>query len=387
VSSPDRQALDAEILAWMAERPWQPDESRFERLARAVFGHQFRHCAPYQRFCLGRGVTPETLDDWRHIPAVPAGAFKEMPLRSFAPERTCKTFRTSGTSGAGPRGELHLDTLALYEASLLASLEHFMFPGLHNARAAMRMRVLAPSPDESPSSSLSHMFDVLLAKRGGGVSGFDVEDDELQLDRLCAAIDCAQESDEPIALLGTAFAFVHFLDSLEKLGRRFVCPSGSRIMETGGFKGRSRELSRESLYQALEERLGVATSRIVNQYGMTELGSQFYDSVLVDPAGPRRKLGPPWARVRFVDPESGGDVTDGEAGMIVIHDLANTGSVAAIETADLGRRVVSQGIAGPEVDGFEVLGRHPGAEARGCSIAADAMLTKAEKVMTGRPGG
>jgi hypothetical protein len=393
VSTPDRQALDAELLAWMAERPWQPDESRFDRLARAVFSHQFSHCAPYQRFCLSRGVSPNELGDWRRIPAVPAGAFKEMPLRSFAAELTCKTFRTSGTSGAGPSGELHLDTLALYEASLMASLECLMFPDRGGSQSAAPMRVLAASPDESPDSSLSHMFGVLLAKHSAPASGFDVEADELQLDRLCAAIERAEATQEPITLLGTAFAFVHLLDALEALDRRFVCPAGSRIMETGGFKGRSRELSRSELYRALDARLGVPTSRIVNQYGMTELASQFYDSVLVDPSGPRRKLGPPWVRVRFVDPESGDDVAEGETGMIVIHDLANTGSIAAIETADLGRRVVSagsvfDGLDGADrPDGFEVLGRHPDAEARGCSIAADVMLERAGRVTIGRHSG
>jgi hypothetical protein len=106
--------------------------------------------------------------------------------------------------------------------------------------------------------------------------------------------------------------------------------------------------------------------------------------------------------VRFVDPESGDDVAEGETGMIVIHDLANTGSIAAIETADLGRRVVSAGSLpdglggldradGPDgadrPDGFEVLGRHPDAEARGCSIAADVMLEGAGRVTIGRHGG
>ena len=98
---------------------------------------------------------------------------------------------------------------------------------------------------------------------------------------------------------------------------------------------------------------------------MTELGSQFYDSVLREPAAKRRKLAPPWTRVTVVDPESGRALAPGEVGALRILDLANTGSVLAIATADLG--VVSDG-------GFEVLGREAGAEARGCSVAADEML-------------
>jgi hypothetical protein len=105
--------------------------------------------------------------------------------------------------------------------------------------------------------------------------------------------------------------------------------------------------------------------RIVNQYGMTELGSQFYDSTLREPDAVRRKLGPPWARVRVVDPETGEEAGAGAVGGLFVTDLANTGSVIALQTGDLGRSVA---------DGFEVLGRDPGAEERGCSIAADELL-------------
>ena len=123
--------------------------------------------------------------------------------------------------------------------------------------------------------------------------------------------------------------------------------------------------------------------RVVNQYGMTELGSQFYDSTLVDPDGPRRKLAPPWTRVRLVDPTTGDDVEVGELGMIVIHDLANTGSIAAIQTADLGRAVVGED---GEAIGFDVIGREAGAEARGCSVAADAMLAAEGGLAAGAAG-
>jgi hypothetical protein len=155
------------------------------------------------------------------------------------------------------------------------------------------------------------------------------------------------------------------MEALATRGRTLALPAGARLMETGGFKGRARERSREALYAELEAALGVPPERIVNQYGMTELGSQFYDTVLHDPGGARRKRVPPWVRVRLLDPLSGAEVEAGEPGLVTVVDLANTGSVLALQTADLGRSVG---------DGFEVLGRSPGAEARGCSIAADAML-------------
>ncbi len=375
MSPEHRRGIEAELLEWMAERPLRFEEDRFEGLARRLFACQYAACLPYRRLCDARGVTPESLRDWREIPAVPTGAFKELRLSGFDESETIKTFRTSGTSG-GPRGELHLDTLALYEASLMASLDTYLLPDLATG-ARLRIRVLAPSGAAAPDSSLSHMFEVLLRIRGDQASGFAMASSSrgamLDLDALITDLEHACSGDSPIALCGTAFAFVHLCDALEEHGLRYPLPRGSRIMETGGFKGRSREVAPQDLYAMLTHLLGIPDSHIVNQYGMSELGSQFYDSVIVDPAGPRRKLGPPWARVRFIDPETGLDAAPGEVGMIVVHDLANTGSVAAIQTADLGR-----GIAGGEADsagGFEILGRSPGAEARGCSIAADLMLS------------
>jgi hypothetical protein len=344
----------------MREPAWRSDDTRFESLALALFAHQFERCAPYRRFCEGRGRTPRTVASWREIPAVPTGAFKEIALRSFPPERETHVFRSSGTA-AEKRGELHLDTLALYEASLLPSFCRGVLPDLApDARA--RIRVLAPAPGEAPDSSLSHMFGCAVAAFGDAASGFDVAGGELRVDALVGALEAASQDGVAVALCGTAFAFVHLTDALAARRVRLALPAGSRAMETGGFKGRSRELPQGALYAAIEAAFGIPAARIVNQYGMCELGSQFYDSVLCEPDTPRRKLAPPWTRVRIVDPETGDDAA---TGVIHVYDLANTGSVIAIQTADLGR------VLG---DGFEVLGREPGAEARGCSIAADAML-------------
>jgi len=361
----ERDAIEHELLAWMRDEPQRQDDARFERLALALFAFQFGANPPYGRFCAARAATPASVLSWREIPAVPTGAFKELPLRCFPPERALHVFRTSGTSLAR-RGELQLDTLALYEASLRASFERGVLPDLADGER-LPMLVLAPSPAELPDSSLSHMFGVMLERRGAPGSDFFLRQGELAVDALLDAL--VQVVTAPKLLLcGTAFAFVHFLEALEQRGLRLGLPPGTRVLETGGMKGRARELPREQLYAWLRDRLGVPPERCVNQYGMTELGSQFYDSVRSDPGRPRRKLVPPWARVRVIDPESGREAPHGAEGVIHVVDLANTGSVLAISTADLG---VLRG------DGFEVLGREAGAEARGCSIAADSMLAGA----------
>ncbi len=392
-ADPLRKDLDTSILEWMRAGSWERDDARFESLALELFRFQFERCGPYQSFCRARGAEPGSIASWREIPPVPCGAFREAALRCFEVTATRKVFRTSGTTSAR-RGELHLDTLELYEASLTPTIGRFVFPDLRapscespahptidsadgRTEERIAIRILAPSPEEAPDSSLSHMFGVALARWGTADSGWDVAGGQLDAPGLLEYLEQSCDAENPVALCGTSFAFVHLLDAMAARGARagrLELAAGSRIMETGGFKGRSREIPRDELYAALDDRLGVPERRIVNQYGMTELGSQFYDSVLQEDfvaepgAGIRRKLGPPWARVRILDPETGTDAKPGAIGMIAIHDLANTGSVAAILTADLGR--FSDG--GDE--GFEVLGRAAASEERGCSIAADAML-------------
>lgn len=359
-----RAALEAELLQWMHEEPLRRDDARFSRLALGLFRFQFEHCAAYRRFCTGRGATPDKLGAWQEIPAVPAAAFKEVALRSFPGSATRRVFQTSGTAGER-RGRLALDTLTLYEASLVPSFEAGVLGDLA-PNQPVRLLVLAASPQDAPDSSLSHMFGVMCARRGAAGSGFFVRTGTLDIAALEAA---CQQPGPPLALCGTAFAFVHWLDSLAERGVHLALPAGTRLMETGGFKGRTRERSRRALYAELERRLGIPEARIINQYGMTELASQFYDQVLQHPHEPRYKGVPPWVRVRILEPESGHEQSPGKPGMIQVVDLANTGSVAAIQTADLGHSLPG---------GFEVHGRAPGAEARGCSIAADEMLGGAE---------
>ncbi|MFP6656431.1 MAG: long-chain fatty acid--CoA ligase [Myxococcota bacterium] len=373
-----RAEIESEILEWIGETPWQEDQARFERLALALFRFQYDGCETYARFCQALERSPATVESFVDIPAVPTGAFKEFNLRCFESDDTIKTFRTSGTSG-DRRGRLHLDTLEIYEASLLSSLRRNFLDDLRGQRPIMRF--LAPSAVEASDSSLSHMFETLCRAEAGPGSGFDLRDERLDLEALAEAVHQAKRTGAPILVLGTSFAFVHFLDATVQADTAdWQLPAGSRVMETGGFKGRSREVPAEMLRENLAKRFDIPETSVINQYGMTELGSQFYDSSWIDPTGPRRKIVPPWVRVRFIKPETGQDVEPGELGMIVIHDLANTGSVAAIQTADLGRSIGNE--AG-EILGFQVSGRFEGAEKRGCSIATDIMLDASSGTASG----
>ncbi|HEX8322147.1 hypothetical protein [Longimicrobium sp.] len=360
--------LRSELLSRIRMGPGTAmDDGEFDRLARAVFAHQYACNQPYRLFCDRRGASPDSIAHWGEIPAVPTDAFKAAALVcGDAGAEMAAVFRTSGTT-AGPerRGTHHVPDLALYDAALRAGFAAHLLPD----GARPRVISLVPPPSALPDSSLSHMAGAVMADFGGEGSGWFVSPDGgIDHQGLGDALCAAERDGEPVCILGTAFAFVHWLDALREAGVRHRLPAGSRLMDTGGFKGRSREVTREELYAGFDELLGVPFAWCVNEYGMTEMSSQFYDGVAGSALPPSRRLhmGPAWVRTQATDPETLKPLPHGETGVLRHVDLANLHSVAAIQTADLG-------ITSPE--GIRVLGRARGAEARGCSIAMDDLLS------------
>mgnify|MGYP001435653269 CR=1 FL=1 len=357
--------LEQRILAAIHTGAGAPmSDDAFNRLALDVFAFQYARNEPYRRYCELRRATPASLRDWRDVPAVPTAAFKELPLTCFPPEQAALVFTTSGTTQEGRQGTHYLASAKLYDASLLAHFEAALLAD----GARPPMLVLAQSPEELPHSSLSHMFGVV-ARELAEDCAYYVDAAGLHYDALARDLSLAEAEAKPLMLLGTAFAFVHFLDYCTERSLRWALPKRSRLMDTGGFKGRSREVPRDELYRLYREVFGLQAQYLVNEYGMTELCSQFYDATLIDHHArrrrPPRKLAPSWCRVQVLNPETMQPAGDGEVGMLRFFDLSNLSSVAAVQTEDLGRMVA---------DGFEVLGRAQGAEARGCSIALDDLL-------------
>ena len=358
------EQLDTEILALIGHGLDRRDEGQFNRLALDVFEYQFAKNDPYRRFCQRRGAEPARVASWREVPAVPTTAFKDAALACFPVENAAVVFETSGTSRAkAKRGRHYLKTTELYRASIIPNFAAHLLPD--GAKPPMLM--LTPSPEEAPTSSLSYMMGVVSEEFGARGRHYFIEGGKLDAVRLCDVLRMAEGFDQAVMLLGTAFAFVHFFEWCEKNRQFFHLPKGSRAMETGGFKGRSRELSKEELYELFDEFLLLPADRVVNEYGMTELSVQFYDAKLRNPKSEisNPKCAPPWCRVMIVDPATGREVAEGERGLIRVCDLTNRSSVMAVQTEDIGLRIG---------DGFEVIGRATGAEARGCSIAADEFL-------------
>lgn len=343
---------------------WDLDERSFDRLARDLFAHQIRYNAPYARYASARGFDARRLPStWRDIPAVPSLAFKESVMTTFDPADAVAAFHTSGTTATtSGRHLFERSSLALYDAALLAGFDRFMLDG--NASQRLRYFLLVPT---RATSSLGYMMQRVVERRGDGRGDnyLDENGDVLDGERFVSDMQRAREEGVPVCVAGTAFAFVALIDALE--GRKLHAAAGSRIMETGGFKGRSRRIARDDLYRTLSASLGVPLDRVVAEYGMTELTSQYYDAPASRISMQRRKTGPPWLRALVVGP-GGSEVPVGEAGVLRHIDLANRGSVIAIETEDLALRC--------EADEFVLLGRDAQAPLRGCSLDAEDLLAR-----------
>lgn len=337
---------------------------------------------------------------WDEIPTVPVRAFRDVPIVSGTPE---VVFRTSGTTGGGVRGggsnarrgEHHVGSLELYRAAARDNYRYHLFAGA----PALGIIALVPNPADVPDSSLAAMAGFIAREKevAHTVWAFDPESgvdvgtvrEAVAATRVVAASEpvkvheaiaapepiteaahpgatAPSPTSPPILLLTTAFALVQLLDALAD--SPLPLPDGSRIMETGGFKGRAAEVDRATLYRRVNLTLGVPASHIVNEYGMTEMLSQAYDCVAGQgpPAGERVHRFPPWVRTRALDPADLAPLPPGRPGLLAHFDLANAASVCHLLTEDYGS-VTGDG-------GVQLLGRAPGAAARGCSLAAEAFL-------------
>lgn len=365
-------------------------EEAFSDLALRVFRFQCRANPLYGSFVERRGLSPGALRTWREIPALPTRAFKSAPLVSGSVKDVEVVFRTSGTTrGRARRGEHHVRSLELYRASLTPNLRAHLLP----EGRALPVLALLPSPLDAPDSSLSFMVGEAASwwwEEAGGTAEwsrtFFVDPESgIREEAFRDALHEAGEEGRPVLLAGTAFAFAQWLLVARKSAWQVTLPAGSRIMETGGFKGRTRALSREELYGGMEEVFGIPQGRIVNEYGMTELLSQFYEPVLawgnaVERRGTKEGDGddgflrvhrpPPWVRTLALHPMTLEPVSDGASGILAHLDLANLGSVVRVLTEDLGTMVPG---------GFVLAGRSPGAEPRGCSLAMEDFLRAVER--------
>ena len=346
-----KEELDSEILRvierWHQTGEPLPDRD-FNDLALRLFDYQLHYNEPYCRYCERLGKTAPS--SWEEIPGVPAAAFKEAALTTFDPAEAALVFETSGTTLGAP-GRHYLQTPAIYDAALLAGFDRFVL----SEGARLRYFNLVPNPQERPHSSLGYMMARVSTLRGDEKTGWYLRGDDLLIDDFISDISDAVSKSRPVCIAATAFALVHVLDAMQSRGLKLRLAPGSRIMETGGFKGRSRMVERTELYARLSDALGISREAIISEYGMCELSSQYYARAGSDFAGP------PWLRTRVVGPDRA-TLPNGTIGSLLHVDLANRASCIAIQTEDLGTMTA---------DGVRLIGRDRDAPLRGCSLDAE----------------
>ncbi len=323
-------------------------DDTFEAVALEVFRYQAFHNSIYRKYITYLRINPEKVGSLAEIPFMPIGFFKHHSILTDSPAIQT-TFESSGTTGA-QTSRHHVADLDWYNDISLGIFEQTYGP-----LTDFHLLALLPSYLERNNSSLVYMVEQFIAQTQSPVSGFflhNVDELLITLQKLAANPDGRK-----VILWGVTFALL----DLAELGKDLESLAVGRliVMETGGMKGRRREMLREEVHDVLTTAFGVKT--IHSEYGMTELLSQSYskgEGIFKTSATMRillRDINDP--RAVFAVPQSGF-----RYGGINVIDLANLDSCAFIETQDLGR------YASDDATEFEVIGRFDNSDVRGCNL-------------------
>ena len=308
----------------------------FKNIALQVFKHQFANNKVYRSFCDLIYVHPSDVHTVEQIPFLPIQFFKTREVLSSTDEIQ-ETFTSSGTTGSTTSKHLVTD-LSWYETSYLKGFEHF-YGNIEN----YVVLALLPNYLERNGSSLIYMVDDLIKRSQHSESGFYLNN----LDDLAQKLKFLDTQGKKVLLIGVSFAL---LDLIEQYDFNL---SNTIIMETGGMKGRRKELIRNELHTILSNGFGV--KNIHSEYGMTELLSQGYSK------GNGLFNCPPWMQILTRDPEDALTILPkGKSGGINVIDLANYNSCSFIATQDLGKVY--------QDNSFEIIGRFDNSDIRGCNL-------------------
>jgi Acyl-protein synthetase, LuxE len=312
--------------------------SSFSELALSVFHYQAIHNKVYARYLSGLSITPAHIIDWKQIPFLPIEFFKTHSIISEQKENTAPIIFTSSATTGMVQSKHYVPTISIYEQSYLNAFQLF-YGNIEN----YCILALLPSYLERNGSSLIYMADDLINKSKHPDSGFYLHNYDALIEKILAL----EKLNQKTILLGVTYAL---LDLVEK--KKFNLKN-TIIMETGGMKGKRKEMVREELHTILCE--GFGATAIHSEYGMTELLSQAYSK------GNGIFNCPPWMKIIIRDTSDPFSILPPQkSGGINIIDLANIDSCSFIATQDLGKTHAN--------DSFEVLGRFDSSDVRGCNL-------------------
>ncbi|HAT70431.1 acyl transferase [Croceibacter atlanticus] len=311
-------------------------ELEFNTLALRVFKFQYEANAVYQKFCKLLDKHPSNVNSLRDIPFIPIEFFKSHDILS-SKEPIVKTFTSSGTTGSQTSKHFITD-LTIYEDSFNIAFQEF-----YGNPEDYAILALLPSYLERDGSSLIYMANNLIADSKHPKSGFYLHN----LEDLAQTLKALDDSGQKTLLIGVSFALLDLVDAYSFQLENTI------VMETGGMKGRRKEMIREELHEILSKGFGV--NNIHSEYGMTELLSQAYSN------GQGVFNCPKHMKILIRDPEDALTyLTKDKTGGINVIDLANLNSCSFIATQDLGKQI-------SETD-FEILGRFDHSDVRGCNL-------------------
>lgn len=343
------------------------DDAAFDALALPLYRALTREIPAWDRLARLRGCPPDDARTSRDVVPVPTDAFRRLDLHAPSAGPVVRVFETSGTTGGDP-GRASFDdlALALHDLAIDTNARVHLFPD----GPVDRVHVLGPPPERAPAKIMLVGMARLAAVSSAFPPAFHVGPAGMDFAAVHAALAADAAERRTVLVAGASATFVHLVDAWERLGLRGVrLPPGSRVLDAGGWKGLSREVSRDELRAALCTTLGVPAPSCVNLLGMTELSSQFYEDGLAAAArgvSPRPGfVNAPWTRTRVLDPETLAEAADGQEGLLAHWDLAAGTRPFAVLTTDLGVR---------SGDRFRVTGRARGAALRGCSLGAEVFL-------------
>lgn len=308
----------------------------FHRVSLDVFAFQASHCAVYTEYLALLNRKPETIERVADIPFLPIEFFKKHQVIS-ATQSPQLVFSSSGTTGS-IQSKHHVVDLTVYERSFRAAFEQF-----YGSPKDLAILALLPSYSEREGSSLIYMVDDLIRQSNHPSSGYFL----YNYDQLQDTLQRLKSSGTKTLLIGVTYALLDFVDAHPVDFPKLM------VMETGGMKGRRREMIREEVHKNL--RKGFNVSQIHSEYGMTELLSQAYSK------GNGLFRCPPWMKIAIRDTNDPFSPSPNRrTGAINIIDLANIHSCAFIATQDLGKLY--------DDGSFEVLGRFDQSDIRGCNL-------------------
>ncbi len=351
----ERQQLTDKILKLIGNGGDQPfNEPLFDELALAAFTLQYRANQPYRQFCDAQQATPESITNWRSIPAFPTTAFKDGLVTSFPRQQAVMAQLTSGTT-ANRRGQIFRDECGrrLVFAANRELTANWLFPD-HPDAPQCRVLILAPSPQMAPSMGMAIGMEETRRLFGSPASRFLLGHGGIDIRGLIDDLEEAEASGEPVALIGATGAFVYLLRACERRGISFRLPPGSRISDGGGYRGRFGDMARQEYYDLAERHLSIGSDHCINVLGMAESASNYFENTLRDrllgiERGTRRMVPPPWCRIEVVSRDDLTPLPAGETGLLRHYDLANLPTVVAVQSDNLG--VMNQ-------DGsFRIIGR------------------------------